>query len=59
MHSIRTSDSIQRDPRKSYALKTRNCDKLSITQKLYHPECRKQATIETPINPRPYFSNAW
>jgi hypothetical protein len=45
--------SIQRDPRKQYVLNKRNCKDLSITQKLYHPECRKEATFETPINPRP------
>ena len=45
--------SLQRDPRKQYVLDKRNCKDLSITQKLYHPECRKEATVERPINPKP------
>ena len=45
--------SLQRDPRKQYVLDKRNCKDLSITQKMYHPECRKEATIERPINPKP------
>ena len=45
--------SLQRDPRKQYVLDKRNCKDLSITQKLYHPECRKEATLERPINPKP------
>jgi hypothetical protein len=44
--------SIQRDPRKQYVLNKRNCKELSITQKLYHPECMKEAK-EISINPRP------
>lgn len=45
--------SLQRDPRKQYVLDKRNCKDLSITQKLYHPECRKEASVELPINPKP------
>jgi len=45
--------SLQRDPRKQYVLDKRNCKDLSITQKLYHPECRKEASKERAINPKP------
>ncbi len=45
--------SLQRDPRKQYVLDKRNCKDLSITQKLYHPECRKEASAEKAINPKP------
>lgn len=45
--------SLQRDPRKQYVLDKRNCKDLSVTQKMYHPECRKEATLERPINPKP------
>ena len=45
--------SLQRDPRKQYVLDKRNCNELSVTQKLYHPECRKEVTKERAINPKP------
>jgi predicted nucleic acid-binding Zn-ribbon protein len=45
--------SLQRDPRKQYVLDKRNCKDLSVTQKLYHPDCRKEATKERAINPKP------
>ena len=45
--------SIQRDPRKQYVLDKRDCKKLSITQKLYHPECIKEANKEISVNPKP------
>lgn len=44
---------LQRDPRKQYVLDKRICKDLSVTQKLYHPECRKEATKERAINPKP------
>lgn len=46
--------SIQRDPRKQYVLNKRQCKDLSITQKLYHPECMKEANKEISINPKPF-----
>ena len=45
--------SLQRDPRKQYVLDKRNCKDLSVTQKLYHPNCRREATEEKAINPKP------
>jgi len=45
--------SLQRDPRKQYVLNKRHCEELSITQKLYHPECMKEVSKSISVNPKP------